>query len=298
MSETLLVTGAAGHLGRGVITHLLGALRVAPSRVVAVTRDPAKIADLAARGVTVRAGDFDNPASLATAFRGAARLLLISTDAIDRPGRRLAQHKTAVEAAKAAGVKHVIYTSMTRPEDSVIPFAPDHLGTEQALAASGLGWTVLRNAWYFENLLLTLPTVLASGKWFTSSGDGRIPYLAREDCALAAAHALASAATESTRYDITGAEALTVADVAHTLSDVLKKPIDVVQVSDAELIKGMVAAGVPEPIAALLASFDANARLGKFDLVTGDVERLTAKRPQTLAAFLAASRNALLGQAA
>ena len=170
MSDTLLVTGASGQLGRRVLAHLLDTCAVPPARLIAVTRDPAKLADFAARGVEVRRGDFDDPGSLGEAFKGAGRLLLISTDALDTPGRRLAQHQAAIAAAKTAGVRHIVYTSMPNPDGSPIPFAPDHLGTEQALALSGRGWTILRNAWYFENLAFSLPGALApraseSGMW-------------------------------------------------------------------------------------------------------------------------------------
>ena len=148
--------------------------------------------------------------SLLNAFSGVDRLLLISTDALDRPGRRLAQHRAAVAAAVKAGVKHVVYTSMPNPEPgSRVIFAPDHYGTEQALKESGLSWTILRNAWYAENLAFTLPAALATGKWITSAGEGRIPHIARDDCAEAAAAALASPSTDNARYDITGPEALT-----------------------------------------------------------------------------------------
>ena len=142
MPNTLLVTGASGQLGRRVITHLVQTHRVAAQNIIATTRKPEALADLAAQGVVVRSADFDDPVSLAKAFAGADRLLLISTDALDRPGRRLEQHVNAVNAAVKAGVKHVVYTSMPRPDPgSPIPFAPDHLGTEKALASSPLGWT-------------------------------------------------------------------------------------------------------------------------------------------------------------
>lgn len=290
MSDTLLVTGASGQLGRRVLAHLLETLSISPARLVAVTRSPAKLADVAARGVAVRHGDFDDPASLGPAFAGADRLLLISTDAFDRPGVRIAQHRAAVAAAKDAGVKHVIYTSMPGPEDSPIPFAPDHLGTEQALAASGLGWTVLRNAWYFENLAFSLPRVLETGKWYTSAGDGRTAFLARDDCARVAAHVLAGAGAVNTIYDITGSVALTNAEIAATVSEVLARPVEIVPVSDAELVAGMIAAGVPEPVARIWASFDTATRLGKFAKVTDAVEKLTGKPPETFRAFLAANK--------
>jgi len=187
---TLLVTGASGHLGRRAAEILL---ETKAGKVIAGTRDPSKIADLAAKGAEIRKVDFDDPA-LADAFKGVDRLLLISTDALDTPGKRLKQHKAAIEDAKKAGVKHIVYTSMPKPEPgSPIPFAPDHYGTEQALAESGIGWTVLRNSWYQENLFHSLPQVLASGKWFSAAGDGKVAHVSREDAAYAAAAALAAA---------------------------------------------------------------------------------------------------------
>lgn len=294
MSDTLLVTGAAGQLGRRVLANLLDGHGIDPARLVAVTRDPAKLADLAARGVTVRRGDFDDPASLPSAFAGVDRMLLISTDALDRPGARVAQHRAAIAAAEAAGVSHVVYTSMPKPDDSVIPFAPDHLSTEQALAASRLGWTILRNAWYVENLSFALPAVLASGKWFTAAGEGRTAYVWREDCARAAASALAASPSANAIYDITGPEALTVAEVAATVGDVLKKSIAVVQVSEDDLAKGMMAAGVPAPLASIFAASDTNVRLGKFDVVTDAVERLTGRKPETLRSWFEMNRQSVL----
>src|ERR1700722_8416773 len=143
--RTLFVTGAGGHLGRRVVEILL---EKGAGKIVAGTRKPEKLADLAARGVEVRPADFDDPKGLEAALAGVDRVLIISTDAIDRPGRRLAQHRAAVAAATRAAVKHVVYTSMPNPETSPVVFAPDHLGTEQALKASGISYTILRNCWY------------------------------------------------------------------------------------------------------------------------------------------------------
>lgn len=297
MSDTLLVTGAAGHLGRRVLANLLDGHGIEPARLVAVTRDPARLADVAARGVTVRRGDFDDPASLASAFAGANRMLLISTDALDRPGARLAQHRAAIAAAEAAGLDHIVYTSMPNPGDSVVTFAPDHLLTERALSASKLSWTVLRNAWYIENLALTLPSALASGQWVTAAGDGRTAYVSREDCARAAASALAAPSSANAVYDVTGPAAVTVAEVAATVSEILKTPIAVVQVTDDALTQGMIGAGVPGPIAKILTSFDTNARLGKFDLVTDAVQRLTGRPPETLRAWFEANGQSLVPKA-
>ena len=146
-----LVTGASGHLGQLVITNLLEIHKIPASKIIATTRKPETLAALKAKGVDVRAADFDDTANLVKAFKGATRLLLISTDAMDRPGHRLEQHKNAIAAAEKAGVEHVLYTSLPKPDTSAILFAPDHVGTEKALADSGLqGGTGLRNNWYFE----------------------------------------------------------------------------------------------------------------------------------------------------
>jgi NAD(P)H dehydrogenase (quinone) len=291
---TLLVTGAGGQLGHRVVELLLAR---GAGKVIAGSRDPAKLADLTAKGAETRKVDFDDP-ELAKAFAGVDRLLVISTDALDKPGRRLAQHRAAVAAAAKAGVKHVVYTSMTRPEPgSLIPFAPDHYGTEQALKESGLTWTILRTAWYAENLAYTLPAALATGKWVTSAGTGRIPYITREDCAEAAAAALASSSTENVRYDVTGPASLTTAETAALVSSAFDTPITVVHVGDDELTKTLSAAGVPPLFVTLLVSFDANTRAGQFDLVSDDFKRLTGKTPRPLKDFLAVSKGMFLKHA-
>lgn len=296
MSDTLLVTGASGHLGRRVIHHLLQTLKVPAARIIATTRKPETLADLAALGVVVRQADFEDSASLARAFEGAQRLLLVSTDALDRPGRRLAQHQAAVAAAVKAEVTHVVYTSMPKPEDSPLLLAPDHLGTEQALAASALaGWTVLRNHWYFENLFMTLPSVLPSGQWFSAAGNGRIAHIARGDLARAAATALAGSATGKNTYTLSGAQAFTTAEIAELISATLDKPIQVIPAPVEGLIQGMVSAGLPPPLAAVFASFDTNTAAGRVGEVTGDFQKLTGVAPQPFAAWLAENKAALAG---
>ena len=297
MSDLLLVTGAAGHLGQRVIHHLLDTLKVPANRIIATTRTPASLAALAAKGVTVRAADFDDVASLSTAFEGAGRLLLISTDALDRPGHRLAQHQNAVAAAAKAGVSHVVYTSMPQPENSPLLLAPDHAGTEAALAASALpGWTVLRNHWYFENLFMTMPSVLATGgQWFSAAGDGKLANIARDDLALAAATVLAGAYTGKATYTLSGAEALTTAQQAQAISAAIDKPINVIPVPVDGLIQGMVGAGLPEPVARIFASFDTNTAAGRVATVTGDFKKITGVEPQSFATWLTANRGALSG---
>jgi NAD(P)H dehydrogenase (quinone) len=297
MTSTLLVTGASGHLGQRVIHHLLETLKVAPQRIIATTRKPETLKDLAAKGVTVRAADFDDAASLRSAFAGADRLLLISTDALDRPGRRLEQHQAAIAAAEQAGVGHVVYTSMPLPEDSPLLIAPDHAGTEKALAHSALkGWTVLRNHWYFENLFMSLPAALASGQWYSAAEQGQVAHIARDDLARAAATALASDAAGKTTYTLSGAEAFTTEQIAQQVSHATGKPLQVVHVPLAGLIQGMVGAGFPEPLATIFASFDTNTAAGRVAEVTNDFKTLTGVAPQPFAQWLAANAAALAGQ--
>jgi NAD(P)H dehydrogenase (quinone) len=295
MSQKLLVTGASGKLGRLVLDDLL-AKGVAATDIIATTRDTSKLADYAAKGVDVRKADFNDTQSLAAAFKGADRLALISTDAIDAEGTRLKQHTAAVNAAKAAGVKHIVYTSMPNPhKDSKITFAGDHRGSEEAVKASGLSYTILRNAWYHENLFMSLPQVLASGHWYTSTGDGKVNNLSRADCAAALAAVLASDSTESKTYTLTGNEKMTTAEIAAVASEVLGKKIEVIQLSDEQLAGGMKAAGVPDFLIPFLIGFEANTRLGEADIETGDVELLTGKKPGKVRAFFEANRAALLG---
>jgi NAD(P)H dehydrogenase (quinone) len=287
----LLVTGASGQLGRRA-TELL--LEANAGKIIAGTRYPSKIQGLAAKGAEVRKVDFDDPA-LASAFTEVDRLLLISTDALDTPGKRLKQHQAAIAAAKQAGVRHIVYTSMPKPEPgSPIPFAPDHYGTEQALAESGLGWTVLRNSWYQENLFHSLPAVLASGKWFSASGDGKVAHVAREDAAYAAAAALAATPHGNARYDITGGELLTTGEIARLASEATGKPIEVVSVTDEQLTQGMIAAGMPAFLAPVFASFDTNTRAGNIAIASDAVKRLTGRAPRSLKEFFAANKEALL----
>lgn len=293
----LLVTGATGHLGRRVVHHLLNTLQVAPSRIIATTRKPEAATDLAALGIEVRAADFDADAStLAAAFRGASRLLLISTDRLDVPGARLAQHRRAVAAAEAAGVRHVVYTSMPKADRSLVTFAPDHAGTEAALAASRLaGWTVLRNHWYFENWFHSIPGALATGQWYSAAGDGRLANISRDDLARAAATVLAGTDDGKRTWTLSGAEAPTTREVAATISAAVGKPLAVVDVPLEALVQGMVAHGFPGPIARVFASFDANTAAGGLADVTGDYRAITGQEPQRLADWCAANRAALAG---
>lgn len=283
----LLVTGAGGKLGQRVLHHLLTTLAIPASRIAAASRKPEALAEWSAKGVSVRKADFDDAASLAEAFAGLDRLLLISTDSLDKPGHRLVQHKAAIAAAVKAGIGHVVYTSMPKPENSAVLFAPDHAGTEAALAASVLPeWTVLRNNWYFENLAFSLPSALASGSWYSAAGDGKIAHIARDDLARAAATALSGATHGKTTLTLSGARGYSTAEIAALVAKVVNKPLSVVAVPLEGLIQGMVAHGLPEPIARVFASFDTNIAQGGLADVTGDYRKLTGAEPQSFEQWL------------
>lgn len=295
-TQTLLVTGGSGHLGRRVIELLLAANA---GHVVTTTRTPEKLADLAAQGVEVRQGDFDQPDSLAAAFAGVDRLLLISTDALGEPGKRLAQHRNAVAAAVQAGVKHVVYTSLVNPEPgSPITFAGDHYGTEQALADSALDWTILRNNVYMDMLLMSLPQVIASGHLVAAAGEGGVGYVTREDCARAAAAALAGATPGRVTLDVTGPEVVTYADLARMASELTGRPVSYVSVSTEDMVAGMVQAGLPPFLAEALVSFHTAAAQGDHGFTTSVVADLTGTAPQSVRDFLLANQEALVGSPA
>jgi NAD(P)H dehydrogenase (quinone) len=287
----LLVTGASGHLGRRVIELLLEAQA---GTIIATTRTPEQLADFSARGVLVRQADFNDPASLSIAFAGVDRLLLISTDTFE-PGLRLHQHRTAIKAAQEAGVSHVVYTSLvgSGPESPVL-FAPDHHGTEAALADSTLTWTVLRNNLYAEVLLGSLGQAIQTGQLFSAAAQGKTAYVTREDCARAAAAALASPFNGRRTLDITGPEALSQADLAVLAAQITGKSITTVPLELEKLIQGMVGAGLPRPIAEIYASIDTAIAQGQFDVVSHAVEELTGAKPAPAAEFLTAQLTAAL----
>jgi NAD(P)H dehydrogenase (quinone) len=287
---TFLVTGAGGHLGRLAAETLLDSKA---GKVIAATRDPAKLNALATRGAEVRRADFDDPNSLSSAFAGVDRLLLVSTDALDRPGRRLAQHRNAIAAAIKAGVKHIVYTSApnARPlgRSGILD---DHYWTEQALAASGLDWTVLRNHIYAEISLMGLPHAIATSKLFTATGSGGRSYVTRDDCARAAAGALVKATGRSI-FDVTGPKPVTQTELAKLVSTLTGKQIEHVPVSGADLAKGLAGAGLPPLLVEALVDFDVDAAQGFHAIVTPVVKDFSGRDPTPLADFLTANRAAL-----
>jgi NAD(P)H dehydrogenase (quinone) len=278
--KTLLVTGASGHLGRRVVEVLLDAERT----VIAATRSPEKLSTFAARGAEVRRADLDNPASLDRAFTGADRLLLISTDA---PGRRLPQHASAIGAAVRAGVKHVVYTSLSSAEKWQAPFGREHADTEQALRDSGLGWTVLRNNLYSDYLVPKLSSAIAAGQLVAAAGDGRAGYVTRADCAGAAAAALASPDFDGRTIDVTGPAAVSHAELAAIAGDVSRNRVTYVSKPPEEVRGSLLAAGVGKEQADVLVAIDVAVANGLFDSATGSVEELIDRPPVSVAEFLA-----------
>ena len=292
---TLLVTGAGGQLGRRVVELLVEA---GAGRVIAATRTPGKLADLASRGVEVRQADFDRAGGLAAAFAGADRLLLVSTDVLDRPGVRLAQHRAAVNAAVAAGVKHIVYTSAPAPQPTPGgSLIDDHFWTEQALAASGVDWTILRDSLYADLLLMSLPHAVQTGQLFSATAGAGRSYVTREDCARAAAAVLASPPSGRRIFDVTGPAAVTQDEVAALAGELAGRKIQHIDLSPDDLRQGLTAAGMPPFLVDALAGFDAAAAQGYHAIVTPTVKDLTGRAPMSVRAFLTAHRGALLGAA-
>lgn len=281
--RTLLVTGANGHLGR-LVVELLAQKNLKDTKIIAGTRDPSKAQ--APKGVEVRKVDFDDK-DLDKAFAGVDRLLIVSTDALDRPGRRLEQHKAAIGAAKKAGVKHVLYTSMPNPKaDSPVAVAEDHRLTEEALKAAPFGHTILRNNLYMHYMVGAAAAAVAHGNVYAASGDGKVAYVSREDCAAAAAGALADAFDGRRVVDVSGPASFGGADLAALVSELSGKKIGYVPLTPTQQREGLVKAGVPAPVAAVLVSFDEGAARGDLDVVSGAVKDLAGRAPTDLKTLL------------
>lgn len=280
---SIVITGASGHLGRGVVEHALE--RVDPSELILVTRTPDALAEYAERGADVRRGDFTDPSTLARAFAGGERLLLISTD---RVGARVAQHHAAIDAAVAAGVRFAAYTSIVRPEaGSPVGVVPDHRATEQKLRDSGLEWSFLRNSVYADFEGPNAAAALAGGMLVTNGGAGRVAYVARDDCAAAAAAVVTGGDHAGRAYDITGPELLDAEGRAAIFAELAGRPVEVLHVDDDAFAAGFAdATGLPLEAGRLLASFGAGARDGWLDVISSDVQELTGRAPASLRSVL------------
>lgn len=294
MTAKFLVTGASGQLGQRVLHHLLVTEGVPAADIIAASRKPEQLADLAAKGVQTRRVDFDDAASMQAAFAEAPKVLIISTDSLDRPGHRLVQHRAAVAAAEQAGVQHLLYTSMPEPANSPLLFAPDHEGTEAAIEASSVpAWTILRNNWYFENVMMSAGPALASGHWYSAAGEGKVAHILRDDIARAIAAALVAAGSEKKVYTLTGSTSYTHREMASLISAAAGKEIAVIDVPVEGLVQGMVGAGLPEPVARVFASIDTMVGHGGLANITGDFKALTGVEPQSFEAWVESQAGAL-----
>ncbi|MCX4583531.1 SDR family oxidoreductase [Streptomyces sp. NBC_01481] len=285
---SIVVTGATGALGRLVIEELLAI--VPAEQLAAVVRNKEKAADLAARGIELRIADYSEPGTLAGAFRAGDRVLLISGSEV---GRRVPQHAAVIEAAKAAGVAQLAYTSVLGGPGADFRLAAEHQVTEQAIADSGLPYTFLRNGWYTENYTEHLAPVLEHGAVVASAGEGRIASASRADYAAAAAAALTGEGHLGTAYELSGDVAWSFAEYAAELSRQTGRTITYNNVPAEAHLEILTGAGLPGPLAEIFVDVDAAVGRGLLAGTSGDLARL-AGRPTTpladsVAAALAAS---------
>jgi len=244
---SIAITGATGQLGRLVISQLKAL--VPAQSIIALARTPAKAAEL---GVAARTADYAHPETLPAALAGVQTLLLISSSEI---GQRQAQHRNVVAAAKAAGVKHIVYTSLLHADTSPLSLAAEHLDTEAALKASGLSYTILRNGWYTENYTGSIAGALAGGAYIGSSGEGRISSAARADYAAAAVAVLTSTGHEGKTYELAGDQAFTLSDFAAELSRQAGRSIPYQNLTESDYAAALVGFGLPEAFARAIASW-------------------------------------------
>lgn len=272
-----LVTGASGQLGGLVIDALLESVPTA--EIGALVRRAEAAAPLEARGVTVRIASYDDPAALEAAFAGVARLLLISSSEV---GQRATQHANVIAAAKAAGVGFVAYTSILKADSSPLTVLPgEHVATEQALAASGLHYALLRNGWYTENYTMGVPMALEHGGMIGAAGEGRISSAARADYAAAAAAVLTGDLPASgTVYELAGDSAYTLAEFAAALSELSGKEIGYSNLTPEAFDAALQGAGLPAPVAGMLADSEKGAAQGGLYSTDGTLSQLIG-RPTT-----------------
>lgn len=285
---TILVTGAAGQLGQLVLRALLDTIPAA--RIYAMVRSERAAASVAAMGVHVRIGDYTQAHSLDAAFAGIERALLISSNQL---GQRAAQHANVIAAAKRAGVGLLAYTSLLHADTSPLGLAEEHRQSEAALRASGVPFVVLRNGWYTENYTAAIPAALAHKALLGSAGAGRISSAARADYAAAAAAVLTAGEAQAGRiYELAGDRSYTLTQFAAELSAQTRQSIGYNDLPESEFEAALLAAGLPEPVAALLVDSDACAARGALFDDKGELSALigrpTTPFDKTMAAALAA----------
>lgn len=299
----IVITGASGRYGRMATDGLIERGRAAD--LILISRTPEKLADRAAQGCAVRYGDFDRPDTLAGAVEGAERMLLISGT---RVGARVQQHRAAIDAAVAGGLRHIVYTSFIGIDDPANPaeVRHDHIETERLIKASGLAWTMLRDAHYADAMIVMAgPGVMRTGQWISNAGEGREAMVWREDCAASAVAVLAGEGHEGRTYDITGPELQSFAEVTALMSEITGHPLAYVAIDDAAQYALFDAMGIPrrpvddQTIEGLpwnsddMVSFGRAIREGFLALCTGDVERLTGRPARSVRELIEANADML-----
>ncbi|QWT24608.1 SDR family oxidoreductase [Subtercola sp. PAMC28395] len=285
---SIVVTGATGHLGHLIVESLL-ARGVAPGDIIAAGRNPEKLDALQPLGVRIAVIDFTNPTSLAAAFEGADTLVLVSGSEV---GQRIAQHSNAIDAANAAGISHIVYTSAPRASTSALILAPEHKATEEYLRASGIDFTILRNNWYNENYTRGLGQIAETGVYLASTSDGRVASASRADYAEAVAAVLTAenpSAHVNATYELSGDVAWNGAEFAVTLSDVLGREVAYSSVTADDHAAALRAAGLDEATIGFVTALDANIADGLLDKSSDDLSRLIGRPTTPVGVTLAAA---------
>lgn len=253
----IAITGASGQLGQLVVEELLNT--VAADQLVAIVRNPSKIQTLADRGVQVRAASYEDKAALVKALAGVEKLLLISSSEV---GQRAVQHRNVIEAAKEAGVTLIAYTSLLHADSSPLGLADEHVATEKMLQESGIPFVLLRNGWYTENYLASVPPALEHGVFIGSTGDGKIASATRTDYAAAAAKVMTLENQAGKVYELAGDHGWTLAELTAELTKQSGKTVVYQNLPEEDFKAALLGAGLPEGLSALLANSDVGASKG------------------------------------
>ena len=253
----IAITGATGQLGHLVIEQLLKT--VPANQIVAIVRNPAKAEALSQQGIVVRQADYTDEAAFTAALNGVDKLLLISSSEV---GQRAIQHQNVINAAKAAGVKFIAYTSLLHADTSPLGLHVEHVATEKALAASGIPYALLRNGWYTENYLASAPPALEHGVFIGAADEGKIASATRADYAAAAAKVIAEEGHAGKVYELAGDHAWTLSELAAELSKQSGKPVTYQNLSEADFAAALKSVGLPAGLADMLADSDIGASKG------------------------------------
>jgi NAD(P)H dehydrogenase (quinone) len=303
----IIITGASGQYGRSATDKLIALGRA--TDLILMTRTPAKLADRVAKGCDVRYGDYDKPETLAAAVQGAERMLLISGT---RVGARVVQHKAAIDAAAAAGVRHIAYTSFIGIDDDANPaeVRHDHIETERLIKASGMEWTMLRDAHYADAMIIMAgPGMMASKSWPHNWGDGREAMVWRDDCVASAVAVLTGTGHEWQVYNITGPALQSCAELAALVSEITGIDIASIPLTDEQQYAMFDAMGIPrrpvddQAVGGIpwnsddMVTFGQAIRGGFLEVCSGDVERLTGKPARSVRQMIGENVEMLRGAA-